>query len=206
MSANVSLLNSANSIQRLIQESLGRVHSPERSYSFHKNSLGGQIRPARNYKGHVSDDVKGVYCPGSSAVNHQHRRLIMGEQKSLYARLGGYDAIAAVADNLLPRLMSDPKLGRFWAHRAEDSVRREKQLLIDFLCQSAGGPLFYTGRNMHTSHKGMRIDEEDWAAFLVHLNGTLDAFRVPAAERSEVLSFVESTKADIVEQAVVAKA
>src|SRR5438128_12593553 len=46
MSANVSLLNSANSIQRLIQESLGRVHSPERSYSFHKNSLGGQIRPA----------------------------------------------------------------------------------------------------------------------------------------------------------------
>src|SRR5213596_1560723 len=45
MSANVSLLNSANSIQRLIQESLGRVHSPERSYSFHKNSLGGQIRP-----------------------------------------------------------------------------------------------------------------------------------------------------------------
>src|SRR2546422_10383731 len=116
---------------------------------------------SRNYKGHVSDDVKGVYCPGSSAVNHQHRRLIMGEQKSLYARLGGYDAIAAVADNLLPRLMSDPKLGRFWAHRAEDSVRREKQLLIDFLCQSAGGPLFYTGRNMHTSHKGMRIDEED---------------------------------------------
>ena len=130
----------------------------------------------------------------------------MGEQKSLYARLGGYDAIAAVADNLLPRLMSDPKLGRFWAHRAEDSVRREKQLLIDFLCQSAGGPLFYTGRNMHTSHKGLRIDEEDWAAFLVHLNGTLDAFRVPAAERSEILSFVESTKADIVEQARVAKA
>src|SRR5438093_4634891 len=48
MSANVSLLNSANSIQRLIQESLGRVHSPERSYSFHKNSLGGQIRPERS--------------------------------------------------------------------------------------------------------------------------------------------------------------
>jgi hemoglobin len=123
----------------------------------------------------------------------------MGEQKSLYARLGGYDAIAAVADNLLPRLMSDPKLGRFWAHRAEDSVRREKQLLIDFLCQSAGGPLFYTGRNMHTSHKGLRIDEGDWAAFQVHLNATLDAFHVPAAERSEILAFVESTKADIVE-------
>ncbi len=129
----------------------------------------------------------------------------MGEQKSLYARLGGYDAIAAVAENLLPRLMSDPKLGRFWAHRAEDSVRREKQLLIDFLCQSAGGPLFYTGRNMHTSHKGLRIDEADWAAFLVHLNATLEVFHVPAPERSEVLAFVQSTKADIVERAATAK-
>jgi len=129
----------------------------------------------------------------------------MGEQKSLYARLGGYDAIAAVAENLLPRLMSDPKLRRFWAHRAEDSVRREKQLLIDFLCQSAGGPLFYTGRNMHTSHKGLRIDEADWAAFLVHLNATLEVFHVPAAERSEILAFVQSTKADIVEQAAATK-
>jgi hemoglobin len=78
---------------------------------------------------------------------------------TLYARLGGYDAIAAVADDLLPRLMGDPRLGRFWQHRAEDSLRREKQLLIDFLCASAGGPLLYVGRDMKTSHKGMRIDE-----------------------------------------------
>ena len=34
-------------------------------------------------------------------------------QESLYKRLGGYDAIAAVVENLLPRLMSDPKLARF---------------------------------------------------------------------------------------------
>ncbi len=45
---------------------------------------------------------------------------------TLYKRLGGYDAIAAVADNLLPRLMADPRLGRFWKHRGEDGVRREK--------------------------------------------------------------------------------
>ena len=65
----------------------------------------------------------------------------MTEQRAatLYPRLGGYDAIAAVADDLLPHLMSDPQLGRFWAHRAADSIRREKQLLIDFLCASAGG-------------------------------------------------------------------
>jgi hemoglobin len=119
---------------------------------------------------------------------------------SLYARLGGYDAIAAVADDLLLRLVSDPQLGRFWAHRAADSIRREKQLLIDFLCASAGGPLFYTGRDMATSHKGMGISAKDWEIFLSHLRATLDRFRVPTTERGEVLAFVESTRAGIVEK------
>ena len=41
----------------------------------------------------------------------------MTESKTLYARLGGYDAIAAVADDLVARLRTDPQLGRFWAHR-----------------------------------------------------------------------------------------
>jgi hemoglobin len=124
----------------------------------------------------------------------------MSEQPAttLYARLGGYDAIAAVADDLLPRLMSDPKLARFWAHRAADSIRREKQLLIDYLCSSAGGPLYYTGRDMKTSHKGMGITVGDWEAFLGHLYATLDRFQVPERERGEVLAFIESTRADIV--------
>ena len=119
---------------------------------------------------------------------------------TLYARLGGYDAIAAVADDLLPRLMSDPQLGRFWAHRAADSIRREKQLLIDFLCASAGGPLYYTGRDMAASHKGMGISAGDWKLFLGHVRATLDKFRVPEQERREVLAFIESTKAAIVEK------
>lgn len=120
-------------------------------------------------------------------------------ERSLYDRLGGYDAIAAVAADLVGRLQADPRLGRYWQHRGEDGVRRELQLLIDFLCASAGGPLYYVGRDMKTSHRGMRIDEADWAAFLGHLNATLDAFRVPGPERDQVVAFVQSTKADIVE-------
>jgi hemoglobin len=78
-------------------------------------------------------------------------------------------------------------------------VRREKQLLVDYLCSSAGGPLYYKGRDMKTSHTGMRISEGDWSAFLGHLLATLDAFQVPEAERDEVVAFVQSTKGDIVE-------
>ena len=60
---------------------------------------------------------------------------------TLYQRLGGYDAVAAVAGNLIGRLVADEQLGRFWAHRGQDGLDREKQLLIDFLCANAGGPL-----------------------------------------------------------------
>ena len=123
----------------------------------------------------------------------------MSDGKTLYDRLGGYDAIAAVSENLVSRLKTDERLGRFWANRGDDGVRRETQLLIDFLCNSAGGPLFYTGRDMKTSHKGMKISQDDWTALLKHINATLDHFRVPAAEREAVVGFVQSTKADIVE-------
>ena len=120
-------------------------------------------------------------------------------KKTLYERLGGYDAISAVANDLLRRLQADSRLARFWQHRGEDGLKREKQLLIDFLCSSAGGPLYYTGRNMKISHKGMNISESDWSVFLGHLNATLGAFQVPQAERNEVIAFIQSTKPDMVE-------
>jgi len=120
-------------------------------------------------------------------------------ERTLYERLGGYDAIAAVAGDLLPRLQADSGLARFWRHRGEDGVEREKQLLIDFLCSNAGGPLYYTGRDMKVSHRGMKISEGDWAAFIGHLNATLAAFQLPPTERDQVVAFVQSTKADIVE-------
>lgn len=119
--------------------------------------------------------------------------------KSLYERLGGYDAISAVANDLLARLRADPQLGRFWAHRGEDGIMREKQLLIDFLCANAGGPMYYRGRDMVVTHKGMRISESDWTVFLGHAAATLQKFDVPAAEQQDVVSFVLGLKKEIVE-------
>ena len=119
--------------------------------------------------------------------------------ETFYAKLGGYDAIAAVADDLLPRMQADPQLGRFWKNRGKDGMRREKQLLVDFLCASAGGPLYYVGHDMKLSHEGMGIDESDWRIFISCLQATLDKFQVPDAERAQVMEFADSTKPDIVE-------
>ena len=120
-------------------------------------------------------------------------------QKSLYERLGGYDGIAAFADDLLQRLQGDPQLGRFWQNRGDDGIEREQQLLVEYLCSNAGGPMYYTGRDMKTSHVGMKISESDWSVFFGHAGATLQALQVPQQECDDVVAFVLSLKDDIVE-------
>ncbi|WP_447970497.1 group I truncated hemoglobin [Nitrospira sp. M1] len=123
----------------------------------------------------------------------------MSTQKTLYARLGGYDGITTFVNDLLPRLQGDSQLGRFWQNRGNDGQAREKQLLIDYICTSAGGPMYYTGRDMKMTHVGMKISEGDWTIFLEHAGGTMKALQVPQQECDEVVAFVLSLKADIVE-------
>jgi hemoglobin len=127
--------------------------------------------------------------------------LLMPETpKSLYARLGGYDAIAGVVDDLLPRLREDPLLGRFWTSpRSVDTNNRERQLAIDFIAAAAGGPTIYLGRDMKLAHRGMGISGADYAAFMRCLSVTLDTFEVPEPERSEVVAFALSLEPEIAE-------
>ncbi len=119
--------------------------------------------------------------------------------KSLYERLGGYDGIVGAVDDILPRLVNDGQLGRFWQNRGQDGVARERQLLIDFLSNASGGPMYYTGRGMKLSHEGMEISQSDWSLFTNHIAAALDNLSVGEPERGDVLGFIESLKGDIVE-------
>ena len=119
---------------------------------------------------------------------------------SLYQRLGGYDAIAAVTDDFLGRLASDPQLGRFFVGLSTSSLTKTRQHIVDFLCQATGGPCMYHGRDMKTAHAGLKITESDWEVMVKHLNATLAKFNVPQKEQGEVQAAVAGLKADIVEK------
>jgi hemoglobin len=121
-------------------------------------------------------------------------------EQSLYQRLGGYDAIAAATDELLARLQADPQLGVFWKGASNDNRRKARQLIVDFMVEAAGGPAFYVGRDMKTSHDGMHINSSDWDVFIRHSAATLDHFEVPAREKEEVLAFFTSLRDQIVER------
>jgi hemoglobin len=117
---------------------------------------------------------------------------------SLYKRLGGYDALAAVTDDFIGRLASDKQLARFFGGLSSDSQKRLRQHVVDFLCAATGGPCFYTGRDMKTAHSGLNITDADWEAAVSDLKATLAKFKVPDKEQSEVLAAISSLKPDIV--------
>jgi hemoglobin len=119
-------------------------------------------------------------------------------QDSLYKRLGGYDALAAVTDDFLGRLLTDPKESRFFVGLSTDSKTKVRQHVVDFLCVATGGPCKYTGRDMETAHTGLNITEEDWTIAVKALGDTLNKFKVPAREQGEVVGAIAPLKSKIV--------
>lgn len=122
------------------------------------------------------------------------------QDKSLYQRVGGYDALAAVVDDFITRLVTDKQFEKFFAGASNDSKKRIRQHILDQFCAATGGPCIYTGRDMKTSHTGLGITNADWDAAAKHLTASLDKFKVPEKEKGEILAFVTSLKKDIVEK------
>ena len=122
------------------------------------------------------------------------------ETKSLYERLGGYDALAAVTDDFIGRLAADKKLGKFFVGFSDDSQKKIRQHIVDFLCLATGGPCAYTGRDMKLVHTGLEITKEEWDISVKHLTDTLDKFKVPEKEKKEVLAAIGGLEKDIVEK------
>ena len=121
-------------------------------------------------------------------------------QKSLYERIGGYNALALVVDDFIGRLVSDKNFEKFFAGHGDDSKKRIRQHILDQFCAATGGPCIYLGRDMKTVHTGLGITNAQWDAAATHLVASLDKFKVPEKEKGEVMAFVTTLKKDIVEK------
>ena len=102
-------------------------------------------------------------------------------QRSLYQRLGGYDAIASITDAFLART-------------------RARQLSVDLLCELSGGPCTYIGRPLQAAHSGLGVTAADWDAFIGHVAASLDQLKIPAPEKQEFLALFSKMKMEIVER------
>jgi hemoglobin len=120
--------------------------------------------------------------------------------KSLYERIGRYDAISNIADAYLKGVRADPQFARFAGGRSADSLRKARQLLKDQLCALTGGPCVYAGRDMKTAHGGLAVNDAEWAANMKYMAAALDESHVSGPDKREFLALVESLRPAIVEK------
>jgi hemoglobin len=117
--------------------------------------------------------------------------------KKLFDRLGGMDAITGVVDEFVANVVKDPRINdRF---KNADGANLTKQL-VDQVCFATGGPCEYKGKDMKTAHLGMKITDADFTAIVEDLVAALDKFKVPQAEKDELLGALGGMKGDIVGQ------
>jgi hemoglobin len=127
---------------------------------------------------------------------------IVSGPASLYTRFGGYDVIAAVADDFIGWVVADRQLGRlFVSGYGEERLKAIRQLVVNQLCELTGGPCVYTGRDMKTVHKGLGVTDADWSIAIDLLTAALTKHRVALPEQSEFLAMIGAMKDLIVESA-----
>ena len=154
------------------------------------------IRSARLHGAHRA--AVALLAVALSACAPLRRGAAAPPAATLYARLGGYEALAAVADDFLGRVMADARLAPFFKGLDEKEMRRTRQHIVDLLCNATAGPCFYPGRDMKSVHAQLEITSDVWNAFTGHFNETLAKFHVGDRERNEVVAIVQSLRSDIV--------
>jgi len=117
------------------------------------------------------------------------------QQKSLYERLGGKEAISAVVDDFAGNVLADARINKKFA---KTDAPRLLANLKDFVCMATGGPCQYKGLNMKKAHEHMRVTGGEFNALVEDLVKTLDKFNVGDPERKELLTALAGLRGDIV--------
>jgi len=122
-------------------------------------------------------------------------------ERSLYQRLGGLVAISVVVDDFLNALTKNPVLK---ANSAMKDARMRSPLpyikfqVTTLVCQEAGGPCEYTGKNMKEAHEYLNIDDKQWQSMMATFSNILAKHEVPKKEAQELVEMMEKTKGDVV--------
>ncbi len=122
------------------------------------------------------------------------------QEKSLYERLGGYEAISAVIDDFAERLFADPVVGKRFFGMSKDSRDGFKQKNKNLVCAVTGGPCKVISRDAKTTHVGLGIKASEFDIVAKHLTDVLNKFKVPKKEFDELMAIIAKLRPDIVEK------
>jgi len=135
-------------------------------------------------------------------------------ESSLYERLGGVFAIAAVVDHFSDAIVKNPIVGqksanpalREWHNNNLGRLPGLKWMRTLWVCDVAGGPQQYvptrpgsTELGLEEAHRNLRISPEEFDEVAAELGRTLDAVGVPEGEKGEVLAAFAAHKGEVTE-------
>ena len=141
--------------------------------------------------------VLAVFAIGAFLISPAFGETAM--EKSLYERLGGYDAVSAVVDDFAEKLFNDPVVGARFFGMGDDSRKGFRQKNKNLVCAATGGPCKIIIRSAATTHTGLGIKASEFAIVAQHLVDTLNKFNVPEKEHDELMAIIGSLRPDIVE-------
>ena len=125
--------------------------------------------------------------------------ISVAQEKTLYERLGGYDAISAVVDDFAGKLFVDPVVGARFFGMSDDSREGFRQKNKNLVCNVTGGPCKIISRSAATTHDGLGIKASEFDIVAQHLVDTLNKFKVPEKEHKELMAIIATLRPDIVE-------
>ena len=123
----------------------------------------------------------------------------LAQEKSLYERLGGYDAVSAVVDDFAGKLFNDPVVGPRFFGMSDDSREGFRQKNKNLVCNVTGGPCKVISRSAAKTHGGLGIKASEFDVVAQHLVDTLNKFKVPEKEHNELMTIIGTLRPDIVE-------
>ena len=133
-------------------------------------------------------------------------------ETSLYERLGGVFAIAAVVDHFSDAVVKNPIVGqksknprlREWHTKNLERLPGLKFMRTLWVCNAAGGPFQFTATKpgatplgLEEAHRDLRISPAEFDAVAAELGRSLDFFKVPKREKAEVLAAFAAHKDEV---------
>jgi Truncated hemoglobins len=123
------------------------------------------------------------------------------EEKSLYDRLGGYNAIAATVDDLVDRLYVNGTLNANPAIKAVHDLGQKagfKYIVTAWVIQNTGGPNIYPGRPLDEAHAHLGITDREFDVVMNECRTTFYKFNVAIKEFDEIMTLLESFRPQVV--------
>jgi len=132
--------------------------------------------------------------------------------QSLYDRLGGVFAIAAVVDHFSDAIVTNPKVGaespnpqlREWHTNNLGRLPGLKFMRTLWVCNVSSGPFEYSATKpgsttvgLEEAHREFKISPDEFDEVAAELARTLDFFKVPEREKGEVLGAFAAHKDEV---------